>query len=69
MYVCIYMSCSLTETLEFAEDLEVDIPKMWDFIGEIICPVVTSSQLSLIEYCGLFNEARISHCAAKGMAK
>ena len=55
--------------MEFAEDLEVDIPKMWDFLGEILSPVVTSSQLSLIEYCGLYNEARISHCAAKAMAK
>ena len=40
-------SDSMNEVLEFAEDFAIDIPKIWDYLGEIISPVVTSSALSL----------------------
>ena len=28
--------CSLNEVLEYAEDMEIDIPKIWDYLGEIL---------------------------------
>ena len=27
---------SLNEVLEYAEDMEIDIPKIWDYLGEIL---------------------------------
>ena len=42
------VSCfSLNEVLEFAEDIAIDIPKFWDYLGEILSPVVVDSSLSL----------------------
>ena len=38
---------SLNEVLEFAEDIAIDIPKIWDYLGEILSPVVSQSVLSL----------------------
>ena len=37
----------LNEVLEFAEDMAIDIPKIWDYLGEILSPVVSESALSL----------------------
>ena len=38
---------SLNEVLEFAEDIAIDIPKIWDYLGEILSPVVSQSALPL----------------------
>ena len=37
MFTCISSTpCSLNEVLEYAEDMEIDIPKIWDYLGEIL---------------------------------
>ena len=38
---------SLNEVLEFAEDIAIDIPKIWDYLSEILSPIVSQSTLSL----------------------
>ena len=38
---------SLNEVLEFAEDTAIDVPKIWDYLGEILAPIVSQSTLSL----------------------
>ena len=30
----------LKDVLEFAEDMEIDIPKVWQYLGELISPMV-----------------------------
>ena len=37
----------LGSLLEIAEDLLVDIPQFWDFIAQIISPVLTSQAASM----------------------
>ena len=32
---------SLNEVLEYAEDMELDIPKIWDYLGEILAPALS----------------------------
>ena len=51
--ICIYETvCSydrLNELLKFAEDLECDLPKFWDYIAEVIVHPVSSGRLPLAE--------------------
>ena len=37
----------LNEVLAFAEDYEIDIPKVWAYLGEILAPSVLQSSLPL----------------------
>ncbi|XP_013390980.1 eukaryotic translation initiation factor 4 gamma 1 isoform X3 [Lingula anatina] len=37
----------LKEILEFAEDMEIDIPKIWDYLGELIGPMVQDGSIPL----------------------
>ena len=37
----------LNEVLELAEDFEIDIPRVWDYLGEILAPAVSQSTLPL----------------------
>ena len=42
------LSCSrLNEVLEMAEDYSIDIPKFWDYLGEVLAPVMAHSTLNL----------------------
>lgn len=38
---------SLTELLSLAEDLVIDIPKLWDYLAEMISPLVIDNALTL----------------------
>ena len=49
----------LQEMLECGEDLEVDIPKVWDFFAEIVAPLVSSSNLPLNDYVKLLRDVNI----------
>ena len=37
----------LNEVLESAEEYSIDIPKIWDYLGEVLAPVMAHSTLSL----------------------
>lgn len=37
----------LVEVLEYAEDLEIDIPKIWQYYGEIISPMIQDGSVPL----------------------
>ena len=39
--------CSLNEVLEYADDMEIDIPKVWDYLGEILAPALSQPPLPL----------------------
>ncbi|XP_026465657.1 eukaryotic translation initiation factor 4 gamma 3-like isoform X2 [Ctenocephalides felis] len=39
--------CGLEEVLEFADDLRVDIPKMWEYLADLIAPVLASECVNL----------------------
>ncbi|XP_011407685.1 PREDICTED: eukaryotic translation initiation factor 4 gamma 3-like [Amphimedon queenslandica] len=53
------LTSGLQVMLECGEDLEVDIPKVWDFFAEIVAPLVSSSNLPLNNYVKLLREANI----------
>jgi len=38
----------LREILEFAEDMEIDIPKIWQYLGELIGPMVQDGSVPLL---------------------
>ena len=38
---------SLNEVLEFAEDMAIDIPLIWQYLGEIIGSMIQDKSLSL----------------------
>lgn len=51
-YFCIQafknlLFCRLTEILQFAEDMEIDIPKIWQYFGELIGPMVQDGSVPL----------------------
>ena len=33
--------------LEVAEDIEIDVPKIWQYLGEIVVPVIEDGTISL----------------------
>ena len=35
------------EVLEFAEDIEIDVPNIWQYLGEIVVPVIEDGTISL----------------------
>lgn len=39
--------CSLTEVIQYAEDMEIDIPKIWQYFGELIGPMVQDGSVPL----------------------
>ena len=56
--------------LECGEDLEVDIPKVWDFFAEIVSPLTSTNNLLLNDYVKLLrdislDERRISRNVAR----
>ena len=56
--------------LECGEDLEVDIPKVWDFFAEIVSPLTSTNNLPLNDYVKLLrdislDERRISRNVAR----
>ncbi len=42
-----YLSCRFSEILEYAPDMEIDIPKFWAYLGEFVGPVVHHGSVSL----------------------
>ena len=36
-----------TEVLEVAEDIEIDVPKIWLYLAEIVVPVIEDGTISL----------------------
>ncbi len=38
---------SLSEVFEGAEDMCIDIPKIWDYLGEVLCPVFAHEYMPL----------------------
>ena len=38
---------SLHEILEYAEDMEIDVPKVWTYLGEMIGPMVQDGSVPL----------------------
>ena len=36
-----------TEVLEVAEDIEIDVPKIWFYLAEIVVPVIEDGTISL----------------------
>ena len=58
---------------EFAEDLECDLPKFWDYIAEIIVHPVSSGRLPLAElkkaHEGVLQSGKIGKLVAKTLNK
>lgn len=36
-----------TEVLEVAEDIEIDVPKIWQYLAEVVVPVIEDGTISL----------------------
>ena len=37
---CFLFVCRLTEVIQYAEEMEIDIPKIWQYFGELMGPMV-----------------------------
>ena len=44
--MCVF--CRLNDVLEMAEDFAIDIPKIWDYLGEVLAPVFARKHISLL---------------------
>lgn len=42
-----YCSYRFTEVLKFAEDIEIDVPKIWFYLAEIVVPVIEDGTVTL----------------------
>ena len=59
----------LKEVFEMADDLEVDIPKFWDFLAEILAPLFLCECLTIADYHSLFNDVGINYKSPKAVAR
>ena len=39
--------CSLNKVLEYADDIVIDVPKLWDYLAEFLSPIVYQCTLPL----------------------
>ena len=39
--------CRITEVIQYAEDMEIDIPKIWQYFGELIGPMVQDGSVPI----------------------
>ena len=71
MFAFYYTSfaCRCVELLGVSEDLEVDIPKFWDYLAEMWSPVVYSNHLSLSSLVQMVHDAGLGHKAATCVIK
>lgn len=53
----------LDEIFQLAEDIEIDIPQLWNYLGELMGPSAFAGNLNLDE---LFN--RVFNCVSKHKA-
>ena len=64
------MSCRLNDVLEYAEDIEIDIPKIWDYLGEILASaLIPQGVISLRILSGVPQGLVTNAKAAKLVAK
>ena len=52
-----------------ADDLEVDIPKFWDFLAEILSPLFLCECLTIADYHSLFNDVGINYKTPKAVSR
>ena len=45
MTTCV--SCRFTKVLEIAEDVEIDVPRIWLYLAEVVVPVIEDGTVSL----------------------
>ena len=44
----VFVFFRLNDVLEVAEDIAIDIPKIWDYLGEVLAPVLARKHISLL---------------------
>jgi translation initiation factor 4G len=59
----------LLEVLEIVDDLEVDIPKVWDFLTEIMFQLIKDDSIQLLNYVDLLKEIQIGKKLSQVIAK
>ena len=47
--MCLF-SFRLEQVLEYAEDIEIDIPQLWNYLGELLGPTAFDGNIDLNEF-------------------
>ena len=63
-FLCLF-SCSLEQFLEYAEDIEIDIPQLWNYLGELLGPTAFDRNIDLNELFKCILKYVTKHKAAK----
>ena len=48
-FMCLF-SFRLEQVLEYAEDIEIDIPQLWNYLGELLGPTAFDGNIDLKEF-------------------
>lgn len=43
----LFVLCRLSDALQFWQDMEIDIPKFWQYVAETVSPVVEDGTVAL----------------------
>ena len=62
--LCLF-SCSLEQVLEYAEDIEIDIPQLCNYLGELLGPTAFDGNIDLNELFKCILKYVTKHKAAK----
>ena len=63
--MCLF-SFRLEQVLEYAEDIEIDIPQLWNYLGELLGPTAFDGNIDLNE---LFFDCILKHVPKLKAAK
>ena len=63
-FMCLF-SFRLEQVLEYAEDIEIDIPQLWNYLGELLGPNAFDGNIDLKELFNCILKYVPKHKAAK----
>ena len=63
-FLCLF-SFRLEQVLEYAEDIEIDIPQLWNYLGELLGPTAFGGNIDLNEFINCILKYVPKHKAAK----
>ena len=63
-FMCLF-SFRLEQVLEYAEDIEIDIPQLWNYLGELLGPTAFDGNIDLKEFFKCVLKYVPKHKAAK----
>lgn len=66
---CVVLCCRLHEIMQSAEDMAINIPNIWEYLGELVGPLMEDGKVPLHHLRDLCQPLMASNCAGTVAAK